>query len=215
VNVEVKLSKYAFTLGENLSGSLVLSSREDFHCIEIRCEIACTEEARVPWYQYDPVIKRNVLRTVTKSRVLFAAKPSLSGATHIINGENRNFHINKNIPAGGRPTFQGVENRVTWTIQGVVAVDGRPDATSHMAELQVLQPTATPVFAGQTVVKEVVREWSKFRAGTVKSCLTKLRRRVRTAEQNESVRQQKLFLRLRPKKGKRKKRLINSSMGLW
>jgi hypothetical protein len=162
VNVEIKLGSYAVALGENLQGSLTLSSREDFDSTEIRCEVACTEEAKTVSYQYDAVIKRNVLKEVQESRVLFAAKPILNGATHVGNGENRNVPLNINIPAGGRPTYQGIDRRVTWTIKGVVAVDGRPDATSHAAEIQVVQPTAQPVFTGQTIVKEVVREVVKI-----------------------------------------------------
>jgi hypothetical protein len=162
VNVEIKLGSYAVALGENLQGSLALSSKEDFDSTEIRCEVVCTEEAKILSYQYDAVIKRNVLKEVQESRVLFAAKPILNGATHVGNGENRNIPLNINIPAGGRPTYQGIDRRVTWTIKGVVAVDGRPDATSHAAEIQVVQPTAQQVFTGQTIVKEVVREVVKI-----------------------------------------------------
>ncbi len=92
-----------------------------------------------------------------ETAILYTAKPTLSGATHISNGETRNFPIKFNIPAGTRPTYQGFDRRVTWTIKGVVAVDGRPDVTSHTAEIQVVPPPPT-VVTGQPVVKEVVRE---------------------------------------------------------
>jgi hypothetical protein len=161
-NVELKLSKYAFALGDNLEGSLSISSREDFDSTEVRCEIACTEESKAITYQYDPAIRRSVPREVMQSAVLFAAKPVLSGATHMGNGEAREFPLKINIPAGGRPTYQGVDRRVTWTLKGVVAVDGRPDATSRTTEIQVVQPTVQPVITGQSVVKEVIREVVKI-----------------------------------------------------
>lgn len=88
-SVDLRLDKYAFGLGESLTGSLVLSVREDFDATEIRCEIACAEEARVVRYQYDPAIKRSVPREVTETQVLFSAKPVLNGATHFITGENK------------------------------------------------------------------------------------------------------------------------------
>jgi len=168
-NVEIRLNKFAFSLGENIEGTLTVSSREDFDCTEVRCEIACTEEARVPSYQYDPAIRRNVLREVTESRVLFAAKPVLSGTTHIISGENRTFPLKINIPAGGRPTYQGIQDSVSWTIKGVIAVDGRPDATSHTANIQVIPPSPPTLIGGQAVVKEVVREVVKI---TCRYCQT-------------------------------------------
>jgi hypothetical protein len=155
-NVELKLGKYAFALGENLQGSLSISSREDFDSTEVRCEIACTEEAKAITYQYDPAIRRSVPREVMQSAVLFAAKPVLNGATHMGNGEARDFPLNINIPAGGRPTYQGVDRRVTWTLKGVVAVDGRPDVTSRTTEIQVLQPSAQPVIREKEIIREVV-----------------------------------------------------------
>jgi hypothetical protein len=160
-NVELKLGKYAFELGENVEGSLAISSREDFDATEVRCEIACTEEAKTIRYEYDPAIRRSIPREVMQTAVLFSAKPVLSAATHFSNGENRDFPIKTSIPPGARLTYQGIDRRVTWTIKGVVAVDGRPDVNTHMAELQVIQPAPT-VTAGQPVIKEVVREIVKI-----------------------------------------------------
>ncbi len=163
-SVDLKLDKNAFSLGDNLTGSLVISAREDFDSTEIRCEMACTEEARVIRYQYDPTIKRSVPREVMETQVLFAAKPVLSGPIHIITGETKNLQLNVNIPAGGRPTLQGSSNRVTWNIKGVIAVDGRPDAVSRIMEIQVVQPTVQVVAPSnsQQVIKEVVREVVKI-----------------------------------------------------
>jgi hypothetical protein len=161
-NLELKLSKYAFALGENLEGSLVVWAKEDFDSTEVRCEIECTQEARVIRYQYDPAIKRSLPHEVTETSVLFAAKPVLNGPTHIINGENRTFPLKINIPAGGRPTYQGNGDRITWTIKGVVAVDGRPDLTSHLAVIQVIQPTLQTAASSQPVVKEIIREVVKI-----------------------------------------------------
>ena len=99
-------------------------------------------------------------REVTESTVVYGAKPILNGATHLCNGETRSFPINVQVPAVGRLTYQGIDRRVAWTIKGVVAVDGRPDVTTHAVEFQVIQPTQ--VFAGQQVVKEVIHEVVKI-----------------------------------------------------
>lgn len=160
--VELKLTNYTVALGENLEGSIYVSSKEDFDVTEARCEIQCTEEAKVVRYQYDPVAKRNELREVQETQTLFSAKPAVSGVTHISNGENRTFPFSINIPAGGRPTYQAIQDNVSWTIKGVLAIDGRPDATSQLAGIQVIQLPAPSSVASQTVVKEVVREVVKI-----------------------------------------------------
>jgi hypothetical protein len=155
-NVQLKFEQYSVVLGENLTGSLAVSSREDFDATEVRCEISCVEDARVIRNYYDPQLRRYLPRTVQESQTLFAAKPALSGATHFANGENRDFPLSINIPAGGRETVQGMDRSVTWTIKGVIAVDGRPDVVSKVAVLQVVEPSAQPVVKEKEVVRQVV-----------------------------------------------------------
>ena len=160
-NVQLKFNCCSVALGGNLEGSLTVASKEDFDSNEVRVEIQCIEQARVVKQEYNPTLKCYVSREVEESCVLYSAKPVLSNATHINNGETRSFPLNVNIPVGGRPTYQGIQ-RVTWTIKGVVAVDGRPDCTSHTAEIQVLQPAAQPVIVQREVVREIVRIPCRF-----------------------------------------------------
>jgi hypothetical protein len=155
-NVQLKLGQYSVALGENLEGTLTVSSMEDFDATEVRCEISCVEQARVIRQQYDPQLKRTLPREVQESSVLFTAKPVLSGPTHLANGETRDFSLSVNIPAGGRATVQGMDRSVTWSIKGVVAVDGRPDVASKVANLQVVQPAAQPVIKEKEIVHQVV-----------------------------------------------------------
>ena len=75
---------------------------------------------------------------------------------HLANGETRDFTVSVNIPAGGRATVQGMDRSITWSIKGVVAVDGRPDVTSKVASLQVVQPSAQPVIKEKEIVHQVV-----------------------------------------------------------
>ena len=163
VNVELRLTNCSVVLGENLQGSIEVSSKEDFDAIEVRCEIQCTEEAKVLRSQYDPVTKHNELREVQETKTLFSAKPKVFNSTHFNNGEIRSFPININIPAGARPTYQAIQDNVSWTIKAVIAVDGRPDSTSHIAGLQVIQPPPVQTsIPSQIVVKEVIREVVKI-----------------------------------------------------
>jgi hypothetical protein len=155
-DAQLKLNQYSVVLGENLEGTFTVSSMEDFDATEVRCEVSCVEQARVIRQEYDPQLRRMLPREVQESKVLFAAKPTLSGATHFANGGNRDFPLSVNIPAGGRATVQGMDRSVTWSIKGVVAVDGRPDVVSKIAEVQIVQPSAQPVIKEKEVVRQVV-----------------------------------------------------------
>jgi len=155
-SVQLKLGQYSVALGENLDGNLTVSAMEDIEATEVRCEISCVEQARVIRLEYDPQLRRSVPREVQESKVLFAAKPALRGPTHLANGETRDFPLSVNIPAGGRATTQGMDRSFTWSIKGVVAVDGRPDVVSNAAELQVVQPTAQAVVKEKEIVRQVV-----------------------------------------------------------
>jgi hypothetical protein len=171
-NVQLKFGQYSVVLGENLEGTLNVSSTEDFDATEVRCEISCVEDARVIRNVYDPQLRRYLPREAQESQVLFAAKPALSGVTHFANGENRDFPLSVNIPAGGRATVQGIDRSVTWTIKGVVAVDGRPDVVSKIAVLQVVQPSAQPVIKEKEVVREVVMIPCKYCGALMDQTLT-------------------------------------------
>jgi hypothetical protein len=162
MNVQLNLGKFSVDLGENLDGTLVVTSKEDFDTTEVRCEIQCVEVAKTIKQVYDAQLRRSLPREVQDSAVLFSAKPVLSGPTRIGNGETRSFPLNINIPAGGRPTYQSIDRRVTWSMKGVVAVDGRPDAASKTAEIQVTQPAAQPVIREKEILREVVKIPCKY-----------------------------------------------------
>jgi hypothetical protein len=171
-NVQLNLNNFSVGLGENLEGTLVVSSKEDFDATEVRCEIQCVEHAKTVRQVYDAELRRSLPREVEESSVLFSAKPVLSGPTRIGNGEVRNLPVKVNIPAGGRSTYQSIDRRVVWTIKGVVAVDGRPDATSRIAEIQVTQPAAQPVIREKEIVHEVVMIPCKYCQGLMDQTLT-------------------------------------------
>ncbi len=171
-HLQLNFDKFSVGLGENLTGTLTVSSKEDFDVTEVRCELQCVEQAKTIKQVYDAELKRTVPREVTGSAVLFAAKPVLSGPMHMHNGETRNFPVTMNIPAGGRSTYKSIDQRVTWTVKGVVAVDGRPDATSGTAEIQVTPPATQPVIREKEIVREVVMIPCKYCQSLMDQTLT-------------------------------------------
>lgn len=171
--VQLRFASYSVVLGENLQGALNVASKEDFEVTEVRCEIACVEQAKVIREVYDSALKRSIPRVVDESVVIYSAKPALSGSSHFTNGENRSIPININIPAGARPTYAGVDRRVTWTIKGVVAVDGRPDRTTETSEIQVMAPTVqAPASVQREVIRTVVMIPCRYCQGLMDQTLT-------------------------------------------
>ena len=153
--VQLRLTNYSVVLGDNLQGNLNLISKRTLKPQKFDAKLACIEQAKVIKQVYDAALKRSIPRVVDESMVIYSAKPALSGPTHFTNGENRSVPISINIPAGARPTYAGVDRRVTWTIKGVLSVDGRPDRTTETSEIQVITPTVQAQAA--TVQKEVIR----------------------------------------------------------
>ena len=170
-NVHLNLSNYSVSLGENLQGNLNVQSQEDFQTTEVRCEILCTEQAKVLKQVYDPALKTSIPKLVDETAIICNMKPSLAGPTNFANGDNRNFPINVSIPASATPTSSGYDRRVTWTIKGVLAVDGRPDCTSQTSEIQVIAPTIQPAVQTE-VVRTVVMIPCKYCQGLMDQTLT-------------------------------------------
>ena len=154
--VSLQLTKNTFELGEMAEGTLAVSSEEEFDAKEIRCEIECVEEAKRMKYVNDPTLNRQVMREVQESAALYSAKPVFAGPMHITPGFTQTFPCKVSIPAGGRPTFKSIDSKITWTIKGVVSIDGRPDVTGPATEIQITPPSASPVVREKEIVREVV-----------------------------------------------------------
>ncbi len=155
-NLILNLNKDTYTLGEDVEGELTVSSYEEFDAEEVRCELQCIESARVQKRVYDPALKHEVTREVWENATLYSAKPVLSGPIHLSKGFVSKFPFKINIPITLKPTYKSVDRRTVWLIKGVVAVKGRPDAVSQVLEIQVAQPSATPIIKEKEVIREVV-----------------------------------------------------------
>jgi hypothetical protein len=150
--VSLTILKSTFELGEDLKGAFVVSSEEEFDATEVRAELRCVEKKKREKMEYDDE-GRKVHRVYWDQATLHSADPRASGKLHLASGFNKTFPFSVNIPAGGRESYDSVDGGVTWSIKGVIAIDGRPDVTSETVEIQVIRPAAAP-----TVVKEIVKE---------------------------------------------------------
>lgn len=161
-NIQLQLSGYSVSLGENLTGNISVASKEEFDATEIRCEIQCTQQARVVRYIYDANLRRNVLREVDETATIFSTRPIVNGPIHISQGETKIFPLTINIPAGSQPTYIGIDRKVTWNAKAVVAVDGRPDSTSKITDIQVIPQAPQPVIREKEVIRHIVMIPCKF-----------------------------------------------------
>ena len=139
VQVTVALKKQFFSLGENLEGTVQILPGEGVGCDEIRCEIACVERVRKVKRVYSQSLKREVEQEVWESAVLFSSKPQLSGPMHLSEGVALSFPFSVPLPPHLPPSMKTLDRRAEWSLKGVVAVRGRPDATSKTLELVVAQ----------------------------------------------------------------------------
>ncbi len=151
-SVSLTIPKNTFELGKDLKGVIKVSSQEEFEATELRAELRCTEKKRRERTEYDDN-GRKVRRTYWEHATLHSDNPKASGPLHLSKGFKKTFPFSVNIPAGGRESFDSVDGEVTWSIKGVIAIDGRPDITSEPKELQVVRPV---VVKEREVVKEVV-----------------------------------------------------------
>ncbi|MCS7105557.1 MAG: hypothetical protein NZ954_08385 [Thermofilaceae archaeon] len=149
VEVNLMFKKTVFQLGEELEGLLHVLPHEEVDCSEIRCELTCVESVRVRKKVYDSSLKREVENVVWESSTLLSDRPQLSGPTHLTPGVLQSFPFKFLLPPSLPPSFKSFDRRVEWKIKGVVAVPGRPDATSKVVELQVVQQK--PVLEQRTV----------------------------------------------------------------
>lgn len=153
-SISLSLSKNVFTLGEDLTGTLLVASDEEFDAEEIRAEFQCVESKEKTEWEYNEDTGEMVENTYWDTATLHSANPKVSGPLHITSGFKKEFPFSTNIPAGGRETYDSVDASVEWSIKGVIAVKGRPDVTTKEIEVQVVR--APQVVREKEIVREVV-----------------------------------------------------------
>jgi hypothetical protein len=154
--VSLQLKKGTLELGSSTSGTITVSSKEEFDATEIRAELRCIEKRRRERWVYNKRLGRNVRHVYWDSATLLSDDLKASGNIHIVPGFNKTFPLTVNIPASGRETLDGIDASVSWFIKAVVGVDNRPDSTSDTIELQVIRATLA---TGKQEVEMVVCQY--------------------------------------------------------
>ena len=134
-----EIPRSSFSLGASISGTITVSSKEEFDATEVRAELRCIEKRRRERWVYNRRLRRNIRHVYWDSATLLSEDLKASGPLHVVPGFKKTFPIKVNIPAGGRETLDGIDANVSWFIKGVVGVDDRPDPTSETIELQIIR----------------------------------------------------------------------------
>jgi len=137
--ISVTLDKQALNLNEPITGTLSVSSSEEFDADELRIELWVTEETRATGSVTVNIEDRSETRTVTlqQSATLHEGKNTVTGRMHITEGFNQQFPFSIPLPPGVPPTYRGRNASNTWKLKGVIAVKGRPDVTGHTMEVSI------------------------------------------------------------------------------
>jgi len=133
--ISITLEKGEFSLREPLTGTINVSSSEDFDVDEIRIEFEATE-----WTCATQSIDiEGNQRTVTARQTnrIHEGKTAIAGMMHVTDGFKKDFPFSINLPQGVPPSYRGKNATNTWKMKGVLAVKGRPDVTSHQMEVQI------------------------------------------------------------------------------
>lgn len=155
-NIVLKFTKPSYAAGENVEGTLTLSSSEDFEASEVRCEILCVEEERETRRVYDQSMRIWEDEEYWDTSVLFSARPALSGPMHVNNGLVQDFPFSFSLAVSGPVTCRSFDRKITWTVKGAVAVNGRPDVTSRTTELQVTPRSVSRIIRVREIIREVI-----------------------------------------------------------
>ena len=137
--ISVALDKQVFSLNESMTGTLSVSSSEEFDADELRIELWVTEETTATGSVTIRTGAESETKTVTVKQEanLHDGKITVAGRMKITEGFNQQFPFSIPMPSGIPPTYRGRNASNTWRIKGVIAVKGRPDVTGHVMEVQI------------------------------------------------------------------------------
>jgi len=161
--VSLKLNKNVYALGENLEGTLTVTSEEEIDSTEIRAELRCEERRKKGRYETETRTlpdgrreSRQVWREYWETETVFSANPQASGPVHLSSGYRGEFPFSTNIPAGGQASYASMDGSAVWNVKGVIGVKGRPDVTSPTVEVQVVKAAEAPTVIREKIVEREV-----------------------------------------------------------
>lgn len=156
----LNISKETYALGETITGTLVITSQEQFQADEIRIELQGNESLRaggeairgVPETQETRLYSTTAPTTQTgtaRQYTMHRGQTRLAQKLALANGFNQQYQFSITIPNGLGPTFQGLRRdgqrlERTWELKGIIAIGGRPDVETKKPIQVTITPPQTP-----------------------------------------------------------------------
>jgi hypothetical protein len=136
-NISVSIDRMAFTLGQEITGSIQVTANEEFDAVELRIELEDFEQSRA-FYRISRPNQPHITGTAEEGNKLYTGKATVSGSLHITKGFTGEYNFRIPIPANVSTTYSGKNASNKWSIKGVIGVSGRPDVNSHEIEVIVV-----------------------------------------------------------------------------
>jgi hypothetical protein len=165
--LSLRVKKNELYLGEELSGSLSISSQEELDVDEIYVSLRCVETVtKVRRYQKSVKVERFIgdlepteqlvwkEKEYDVTKTLFSTDTKIMSFVHLTTGYKADFPFAFKLPISGRETYHSVDNNLRWSVTAFMKAKNRRPLLSHGGgEILVAKPTVSA-----TPIKEVIRE---------------------------------------------------------
>jgi hypothetical protein len=164
--LSIGVKKNELYLGDELSGSLNISSQEELDVDGIYVSLRCIETVKkVRRYQktkryYDQVNESWERKVVwdeeeyDDSKTLFSADSKIMTMVHLTTGYHADWPFVFKLPIVGRETYHSVDQNLSWSVTAFLKAKNRRILYAQGGgEITVAKPTVSA-----TTTKEVVRE---------------------------------------------------------
>jgi len=152
--IELTAQKTQYCLGEQISGTVKISSDEEFLVDQAVVCLACNEslkKIRVLGNQYG-----TSQTEYWDSGVIYSNVCKLFGAARIPQGFAATYPYALTISAAAMETLYSVDHFVKWFLNATIEVNGRPNIQTITYEIQVMRPQISQ--SAPAIMKEVERE---------------------------------------------------------
>jgi hypothetical protein len=152
--IELTAQKTQYCLGEQISGTVKISSDEEFLVNQAVVCLTCNEslkKTRVLGNQYG-----TSQTEYWDSGVIYGNVCKLFGAARIPQGFTATYPYALTISAAAMETLYSVDHFVKWFLNATIEVNGRPNIQTITYETQVMRPQISQ--SAPAIVKEVERE---------------------------------------------------------
>ncbi len=152
--IELTAQKTQYCLGDQISGTIKISSNEEFEINQAVVCLTCNEnikKTRISGTQYGTYQSE-----YWDGGVIYTASCKLFGAAHMPIGFTATYPYTLTISDAAMETLYSVDHYVKWLLNATLEANGRQNIQTATYEIQVRRPQISQ--SSPSIVKEVERE---------------------------------------------------------